>query len=325
LYGRGQLEDAIREFRTALDLRDGNDAEAHRNLGRALYESGSLDDARQELETAIAQRAGATAAGDAPTVRLSEAAASDGATRHLGEARDERGAAAGQGAEQAAARQSLADLRGRNIDAAIIAAIASSTGKVKAELILAAGERRSAGAGDVLVQAAREQDPELRRSALRALRNVAGPEQVSALVGVVQTSPAADRRDAAQALAAALKRSPPAQTGDVIDAYRASGTVQARVSLLDALGQASRAEALPVLREAMNDPSPEIVRGAILALTDWPDPAPLADLFAAAGSAPDAAFANPGAARLPEAAGAALAAYQCRDRQTAGGRAAPGQ
>ena len=50
LYGRGQLEEAINEFQTALDLRNGNDAEAHRNLGRALYESGALEDARKECE-----------------------------------------------------------------------------------------------------------------------------------------------------------------------------------------------------------------------------------------------------------------------------------
>src|SRR6185436_14370764 len=69
LYGRGQLEDAITEFRTALDLRNGNDAEVHRNLGRALYESGALEDARKELEVAIAQRAGAADASTMPTVR----------------------------------------------------------------------------------------------------------------------------------------------------------------------------------------------------------------------------------------------------------------
>ncbi|HKY03426.1 MAG TPA: tetratricopeptide repeat protein, partial [Blastocatellia bacterium] len=46
----------IAEFRKALDLRSGIDAEAHRSLGRALYESGALAEAKSEFETAIAQR-----------------------------------------------------------------------------------------------------------------------------------------------------------------------------------------------------------------------------------------------------------------------------
>src|SRR5439155_23370825 len=84
---RGQLEDAIHEFQIALDLRDGNDAEAHRNLGRALYESGALEDARKELETAIAQRAGATSAQVEATRGPGDAgpAEADVATVRLGE------------------------------------------------------------------------------------------------------------------------------------------------------------------------------------------------------------------------------------------------
>jgi hypothetical protein len=44
------------------------------------------------------------------------------------------------------------------------------------------------------------------------------------------------------------------------------------------------------LRGALTDPAPEIVRGAILALTDWPDPAPLTDLFPVARDGPDPAL-----------------------------------
>jgi HEAT repeat protein len=197
-------------------------------------------------------------------------------------------AAEGQAAEQAAARESLANLRGPKLDSTIVAAIASSTGKVKTELILVAGERRSAGAGDALVKAARENDPELRRSALRALKNVGGPQQVSALVDLVQAVPPADLRDATQALAAALKRSQGEQIAGVISAYNATSLVERRLPLLDALGQTAHAEVLPVLRSGLKDHSPEIVRTAILALTDWPDPTPSADMFglAASGSNP---------------------------------------
>src|SRR5262249_21769230 len=64
------------------------DAEAHRNLGRALYESGALEEARKELETAIAQREAATVAKGGTTRRLGDAPASaraDAPTVRMGE------------------------------------------------------------------------------------------------------------------------------------------------------------------------------------------------------------------------------------------------
>jgi len=122
LYGRGQLEDAIREFRNALDLRNGNDAEAHRNLGRALYESGALEEARSELETAIAQRVGAASQIDA--------AATGGATRRLGEASGDAADAAtvrlGKGATVVLGSESPQSSKAKGKAAGDITTIASS-------------------------------------------------------------------------------------------------------------------------------------------------------------------------------------------------------
>ena len=94
-------------------------------------------------------------------------------------------AASGKPPEQAAARQSLSGLAGPGIDSAVVAAIGTSSGKVKAELILAAGKRGSTAAANALVQAVHDPDPDVRRNALRALRNVAGPAQVPALLEIV--------------------------------------------------------------------------------------------------------------------------------------------
>jgi len=199
-------------------------------------------------------------------------------------------AASGQAMEQTAARQSLYGLAGPGIDSAIVAAIGSSAGKTKAELILAAGERGNMAAADALIQAARGPDPEVRRNALRALRNVAGSAQVPALIEMVETAEATDPRDAAQALAAALKRSPPPEMNQVVSAYRATAALAPRLALIDAMGQVSSREALPLLRDGLRDSSPEIVRGAILALTGWADPAPLPDLLAAAKTNADPAL-----------------------------------
>jgi len=192
-------------------------------------------------------------------------------------------AASTQPAEQAAARQSLKGLPGTTIDAALVSAIASSKGKVKAELILAAGERGSPAVADAVVKAIQDNDPDVHREALKAARNVAGPAQVQALTDlVVNASSPADRRGAGQALAAALDRSEPGRTGSVIAAYRSATALEPRLALLEALGRTSNAQALALLRGLLEDPSPEIVRGSILGLSAWSDATPLADLMAIA-------------------------------------------
>jgi HEAT repeat protein len=181
---------------------------------------------------------------------------------------------------EAAARNSLYNLRGPVIDPAIVSAIGSSSGKVKVKLIMATGERGSAAAADALVKALQEQGPDVHREALKALKNVAGPAQVPSLVDVlVNASTAADRRDASQTLALVLKRSQPPQIGAVPAAYQKNTAAQARLSLLEVMGQTSSEQSLPVLREALKDSSAEIRRGAILAPTDWADAAPMPDLL----------------------------------------------
>src|SRR6185436_15270315 len=102
-------------------------------------------------------------------------------------------------------------------------------------------------------------DPEVRRAALRALKNVAGPAQVAGLLEALKTE--ADRKDAAQALTPALKKSPPAQIAEVISAYKGTTAVDLRLTLLEVLGQTFNGEALAVLREGLKDSNPEIVRG----------------------------------------------------------------
>ncbi len=225
-------------------------------------------------------------------------------------------AAAGKEPEQSAARRSLAELRGSGIDRAIVSAMGSASGKVKTELIIAAGERASSSAADALAQAARDTDPVARREALRALRNVGGSGQAPVLLDLlVKSSTASERRDATQTLAMVLRRSPSAPVASAIAAYQTTPAIDARLSLIEVMGQTSNDEALPLLRSSVNDPNPQIARAAVLALTAWDTPAPLMDLFnLAKGGArivpvdrPDAAAAAPGGAGRGGGGGRGLA------------------
>jgi HEAT repeat protein len=187
--------------------------------------------------------------------------------------------------EQAAARESLAMLRAANVDAAIAAAIASSSGKPRLELIRAAGERASLESADVLMKVAQGSDAEAALAAIRALRNTAGPEQAPALLdAVMKIANATQRREAAMTLASVIRRARKPAIGPVLTACQSAADKPIKLTLMDVMGQVSADEALPMLRASLKGPDPEIVRAAILALTAWQTPAPLPDLLAAAKS-----------------------------------------
>jgi HEAT repeat protein len=200
-------------------------------------------------------------------------------------------AASTSGPEQAAAREALNLIHGTGSDEAIVKGLPTTQGRQKVELIMAAGERGVTAAAAALVEAVRDPNADVHRESLRALRNVAGPAHVPALLELLlQASTAADRREITQTLAFSLKRSESASADPVIRAYNSAPAMPARLALLEIMGQTSADPALPVLRSALKDPSTEIVRGAILALTDWGNPAPISDLLAIAQSSANPAL-----------------------------------
>jgi hypothetical protein len=77
---------------------------------------------------------------------------------------------------------------------------------------------------------------------------------------------------------------------EVAAAYKAGGSRQTQVALLEVLGQSSSEEALPVLRASLRDPQPDIARGAVLALSEWATPVPMEDLLSLAKQPPSPAL-----------------------------------
>lgn len=200
-------------------------------------------------------------------------------------------AAAGPGPMQNAARQSLYGMRGAGVDAAIVEAIGSASGAVKAELIAATGDRGTLAAADVLTKAVQDPDPAVHREALRALKNVAGPAQVPALVDLLlKASSSSERRDAAQTLASVVKRSQPAPVEAVVSAYKATSAVEPKLSLLQVMGDVSSDQALPLVRGGLHDSDRQIARAAILALSGWETSVPMPDLLSVAKGGSDPAL-----------------------------------
>jgi HEAT repeat protein len=199
-------------------------------------------------------------------------------------------AAGADEAEQTVARASLGRMPGKAVDQAVVDGMAGAGQKVRLELIRAAGERGTTAAAGALLKMSRDADSDVRRESLRALREVGSAGDIPPLVAlVVNPVQAGDRAEAARGLASVLRRSDPARIGDVLSAYTPASDMEARAALLQVMGQSGNPQALTVLRTALKDQDASLKRAAILALGEWPDPAPIPDLFQAARAATDPA------------------------------------
>ena len=199
-------------------------------------------------------------------------------------------AAGDDAAERTAARTSLARIPGKDVDQAISGSIASAPPKLKLELIRAAGDRGAVAAAPALLATARDNDSDVRRESLRALHEVGTANQIPGLVALVVTPVQPDdRTETVHSLAAVLRRSDPSRIEPVRTAYSSASDMETRTALMQVMGQSGNAQVLPLLLTALKDPSADVRRASILALSGWPDTTPLPDLFETARAASDPA------------------------------------
>ena len=181
-------------------------------------------------------------------------------------------AAGAEGTEQAAARESLYLLRGASVDEAIVSGVSSGPTKQKVELMRACGERVIASCAGVLLAAVQGTDAELRREAIKALRDTAGKQHIAALADLVVSLQGADRREVGRTLAATIRRSGNVGGSEVTARYTPAASPEVRIALLEVMGQIGTEDVLPTLRSALKDSDSSIRRAAITAATAWPSP-----------------------------------------------------
>ena len=192
-------------------------------------------------------------------------------------------AAGTTGDEQGAARQCLYGMRGAEVDRAVVELMSRAEPKVRIELIRAMAERNITAAAGTLLSATRDDDATVRREAIRALREVAGPERVPDLIDLLlNVRSSADLTEAQRALFAAVKRSSQSWGPQLAAAYRTASDPEKKSALLSVMGQSGLADTLPLFREILKQADDEVRRSAILALSQWPRGEPAADLLAAA-------------------------------------------
>jgi HEAT repeat protein len=187
-----------------------------------------------------------------------------------------------RGAEQAAARAALGSLKGRAIDDEIVAQLGQTPAEaLAAELIGAVAERRIFVAKPAVVAALTSPSAPVRAQALKTLRSIGTPSDMSVVVDLlVKCDDDAERGDAEKTVAALAQKMGNADgraRSLRLRLMTAKGPEKAR--LLAVLPLTGDPGALPLLRAAVTDADPAVAEAAVRGLSEWPTAAVREDLL----------------------------------------------
>jgi len=190
-------------------------------------------------------------------------------------------AAVSGGEEQKAAQESLYRLRGADVDDAILKKLPEADAKAKVELVRSCEQRDIKASVPVLMKTAKDADAKVRIESIKAMRAVAGPQDISALIELQLAASGNDRNELEKTVVAVTRKIPEdkGQATNVLAALPMAKDVDAKCSLLSVLGKIGDEAALPVLRKSLGDKEDKITDAAVRALSDWPTAAPAADLL----------------------------------------------
>jgi HEAT repeat protein len=192
------------------------------------------------------------------------------------------------GAEQETARDTLARLRGTDVDHAVLDDLTKTPDEaVKAELVQAASARRIVAAKPALIELVKSGPAPLKSRAASALRTIAGQGDIPALLDLLGGLEDETARESMEDTIAAVARTNPrelARAGEVKSRLASEKDVQKRADLLRVLGKIGDDSALAVVRASLGDADPAIVDAAVRALADWPTTTARDDVLAVAQS-----------------------------------------
>jgi HEAT repeat protein len=190
-------------------------------------------------------------------------------------------AAASVGEEQKAAQESLYRLHGADVDDAILKKLPDAEPKAKIELVRSCEQRDIKKSVPVLMKTAKDADAKVRIESIKAMRALAGPQDMAALIELQLAAAGNDRGELEKTVVVVAHKiaEDKGQSQAVLAALSSVKDVDAKCSLLGVLGKIGDEAALPVLRESLGDKEDKIKDAAVRALSDWPTAAPAADLL----------------------------------------------
>jgi HEAT repeat protein len=197
-------------------------------------------------------------------------------------------AALATGDEQSLARETLARLKGTDVEAEILGLLEkTSEDKIKAELIQAVGTRRIAAGKPALMDLVRTGAPALRLRAIGALKDVSSPGDLRDLMGLLFTIDDETAREAMQDTVASVALAIPRTLarGDAAENLLAvEKDPKRKADLLRVLGKIGDDTSLPLTRRALADPDMGVADAAVRGLADWPTASARDDVFGIAAS-----------------------------------------
>ncbi len=192
-------------------------------------------------------------------------------------------AAQTKGAEQTAARSSLWNLKGKGVNEAILENLAKQADlEVQEELILSIGERRITEGLEWLMNKAGSSEARIRQQAIKSLKDIAAPTDLSRLVNLaLSLKEERDRLEMASTIASVAGKIPHifGRARAVVNVLPRTTDIQGRAALYRTLGKIGDDSSLSVLRSALGDENPEIRDAAVRALAEWPNPRAKEDLL----------------------------------------------
>jgi len=194
-----------------------------------------------------------------------------------------------RGGEQKAAQESLYSVRGEDIDKAIMEEIPEAEAKAKVQMIIACDQRNITDSVPVLMKAVKDSDGRVRAEAIKALRTLARPENLTGLIELQLAASGSDRSELEKTVVAVAGKMPEekGRAEKVLAVLPEAKDVEARCSLLSVIGRIGDPAGLPVLYEALADKQDKVKVAAIRALSDWPTAAPAEDLLKIAKKSDD--------------------------------------
>jgi HEAT repeat protein len=191
-------------------------------------------------------------------------------------------AASGEKAERDAARASLDQLRGKDVDAAMVAEMKKGEPALRAELARSLAARNATSAVPTLLETAKDADENVRGESFKALGVLAGEKDLPALVELLVTVQGEKaRKEAENGVVAAAKTIPDEnkRAAAVLAALPKVKEAAAECSFYTVLGQLGDTNGLGPVFKAAKRGKGEVKDAATRALAGWPNNKAVDDLM----------------------------------------------
>lgn len=216
--------------------------------------------------------------------------------------------------DSAIALSSLGGMEGAAIDAQIVKALTSAPDPgSRIQLIHLLEGRGATNAAETLLKQAADPDLKVSVAALRALKSLAAPSDLAALIALTKAAKDESARDAAEnaVVGTCVRTGQSASGSEAVHAeLKQAADPVAKNSWIRILASLGQAHTLPLILAAMNDTNESVAANAIEQLARWPDPAPVDALLAMAQTG-----ANPAQRARALASAIQLATTAAEERQ----------